>query len=167
MVEQNDFFHPDHLSKASIRAAFSRGWDIGLPERTKIDLPTRYGSDLSPSRLITNSPDQVAFFLDCRFLGFTGKCAGGHNVNPLYGQYGPALVKIQSGVIVARFEWSGNIKEGRIVAAGSLGSKSDLWHSISKESFITFLGRRNVINKECQREISDQIEAVELMLLGS
>jgi len=155
---------PNHLSRSEIARAFSRGWDIERPEREKIDLVKRYGDDLHPVRLDEESPDQIAFFLDCRFLSFTGRCDGGHSVNPMNAQYGPSMVKIKNREIATAYEWFDNPDEGNLSSSTSLGPKSDLWHSISLESFIEFLCHRNGLSESCKNEVKSQIQAITLKL---
>ena len=134
------------------------------PEVEKINLVARYEGEVHPVRLKPDSSDQIAFFLDCRFLGFTGRCEGGHPVNPMNTQYKASLVRIQSGVIAATFEWSTNPEEGSLVVSTTLGSKSDLWHSISLESFVEFLCSRNNLSQSCKNEVEAQIQAITLKL---
>ena len=165
-IMDNGLNHCDinHLSRPFLSRTFSRGWDIERPEREKINLVARYEGEVHPVRLQPDSSDQIAFFLDCRFLGFTGRCEVGHPVNPMNTQYGASLVRIQSGIIAATFEWFTNPEEGSLVESTSLGSKSDLWHSISLESFVEFLCSRNNLSQSCKNEVEAQIQTIALKL---
>jgi hypothetical protein len=143
---------------------FTSGWDLADPERKKIDLVKRYGVDCHPVRLTNTASDQICFFLDCRFLGFTGRCEGGHDVNAMNTQYSPSLVKVENNKIVAAFEWLDDPQKGSMVPFRSLGRDSEMWHSINLDSFVEFLCSRNQLSENCKHEIKVLLNEIVIKL---
>ena len=148
-----------HLSRDAILNALNSGYNYREPSMVRLDLEARYKTD-APVRLtdvVNLTSGMFGFFLDCRFLGYTGVCPKGHKVDATNMNYDAIVVRYEPHGIRKAFGWHQDPSSAQRTDTGNLSVDSQRWHTVSLDSFERFLTSRPGLDSKCQAQIQNDL----------